>query len=55
MKWDDLKIFLAVARRRKLADAATELKIDITTISRRIKRLEDNLGQTLFELSLIHI
>ena len=49
MKWDDLKIFLAVARRRKLADAATELKIDITTISRRIKRLEDNLGQTLFE------
>ena len=49
MKWDDLKIFLAIARRRKLADAATELKIDITTISRRIKRLEDDLGQTLFE------
>ena len=49
MKWDNLKIFLAVARRKKLADAATELKIDITTISRRIKRLEDDLGQTLFE------
>jgi len=49
MKWDDLKIFLSVARRKKLADAATELKIDITTISRRIKRLEDDLGQTLFE------
>ena len=49
MKWDDLKIFLAIARRKKLADAATELKIDITTISRRIKRLEDDLGQTLFE------
>ena len=49
MKWDDLKIFLSVARRRKLADAATDLKIDITTISRRIKRLEDDMGQTLFE------
>ncbi len=49
MKWDDLKIFLAVARHKKLADAATELRIDITTISRRIRRLEDDLGQTLFE------
>ena len=49
MNWDDLKIFLAVARRKKLADAASDVKLDITTISRRIKRLEDSLGQTLFE------
>jgi len=49
MKWDDLKIFLALARRKKLAIAAHELKMDITTISRRIKRLEDDIGQTLFE------
>lgn len=49
MNWEDLKIFLAVARRKKLASAAIDLKLDITTISRRVKRLEDNLGQTLFE------
>lgn len=49
MNWDDLKIFLAVARRKKLASAASDLKLDITTISRRIKRLENSLGQTLFE------
>jgi DNA-binding transcriptional LysR family regulator len=49
MNWDDLRIFLVVARRKKLASAAADLKLDITTISRRIKRLEDSVGQTLFE------
>jgi len=49
MNWDDLKLFLAVARRRKLSAAALDIKMDVTTISRRIKRLEDDLGQTLFE------
>jgi len=49
MNWDDLKIFLCVARRRKLADAARELKLDETTVSRRLKRLEDALGHRLFE------
>lgn len=49
MNWDDLKVFLAVARRKKLATAATEVNLDVTTISRRIKRLETSLGQTLFE------
>jgi len=49
MNWDDLKIFLYVSRRKTLAKAAQELKLDETTISRRLKRLEQNLGQTLFE------
>lgn len=49
MHWDDMKLFLAVARRKKLSAAARDLKLDITTVSRRVKRLEDNLGQTLFE------
>ncbi len=49
MNWDDLKVFIAVARRKKLADAAIDVKLDTTTISRRIKRLEETLGQTLFE------
>lgn len=49
MNWDDLRIFTHVARRARLSDAASALKMDETTISRRIKRLEAQLSQTLFE------
>ncbi|KCZ86121.1 LysR family transcriptional regulator [Hyphomonas adhaerens MHS-3] len=49
MNWDDLKIFLDVTRQQKLEGAAAHLHIDATTISRRIKRLEHDLGITLFE------
>lgn len=49
MNWDDLKIFLDVTRQQKLEGAASHLQIDATTISRRIKRLENDLGMTLFE------
>ncbi|WP_439620217.1 LysR family transcriptional regulator [Hyphomonas sp.] len=49
MNWDDLKIFLDVTRQQKLEGAAAHLQIDATTISRRIKRLEQDLGLTLFE------
>ena len=49
MNWDDLKIFLDVARQPKLDEAASHLHMDATTISRRIKRLETELGLTLFE------
>ncbi|WP_084396690.1 LysR family transcriptional regulator [Henriciella aquimarina] len=49
MNWDDLKIFLDVSRQPKLDSAATHLHLDATTISRRIKRLEQELGLTLFE------
>jgi DNA-binding transcriptional LysR family regulator len=44
-----LKIFLDVARQPKLEDAGAHLHMDATTISRRIKRLETDLGLTLFE------
>lgn len=49
MHWDDIKIFLYVARRKTLSAAAYDLKMDETTVSRRLKRLEQTLGQTLFE------
>lgn len=49
MNWDDIRIFLCIARRKKLSAAAAELKMDETTVSRRLKRLEASLGQTLFE------
>lgn len=49
MNWDDLKIFLDVVRQPKLEQTATKLRLDATTISRRLKRLESELGTTLFE------
>lgn len=49
MNWDDLKFFLDVARHPKLEDVAAHTHIDATTLSRRIRRLEQGLGKTLFE------
>ncbi len=49
MNWDDLRLFLAVARAGRLADAAHALDLDEGTISRRVRRLEKNLGTSLFE------
>jgi len=49
MNWDDLRVFLAVARQPKLDAVAAQMNLDATTISRRIRRLEKSLGNTLFE------
>lgn len=49
MNWDDLRIFLAMARASNLAAAATRLAIDATTVARRLRRLEADLDVTLFE------
>lgn len=48
--WDDLRVFLAVARARKVAPAARALGIDGTTIARRLARLEKALDAELFEV-----
>lgn len=48
--WDDMRVFLAVARARKIAPAARTLGLDPTTLTRRIGRLEKALGAQLFEL-----
>jgi DNA-binding transcriptional LysR family regulator len=49
MQWDDLQYFLAVARSGQLARAALNLRVDATTVGRRLRRLEADLGETLFE------
>lgn len=49
MNWDDLRIFLALARAPTLAAAASRVAIDPTTVGRRLKRLETSLDATLFE------
>ncbi len=50
-QWDDLKIFLAVARRDSLSGAGRVLKIDPATVGRRIARLEAAYGAPLFAKS----
>lgn len=48
MDWDDLRVFLAVARSESLSAAGKRLKIDPATVGRRIARLEDSLAARLF-------
>ena len=48
MKWDGLRIFLAVARAGQMLGAARTLGQDQATISRRLKALESELGADLF-------
>lgn len=48
MDWDDLRVFLAVARAESLSGAGRGLKCDAATVGRRIARLEDGLGAQFF-------
>ena len=48
MDWDDLRIFLAVARHDSLSGAGRVLRIDPATVGRRVARLEDAVGARLF-------
>ncbi|APZ54407.1 LysR family transcriptional regulator [Salipiger abyssi] len=49
--WDDLRIFLAVARGDSLSGAGRALRMDPATVGRRVARLEESLGQPLFAKS----
>jgi len=46
--WDDLRVFLAVARTESLSRAAPSLRMDAATVGRRIARLERETGAALF-------
>lgn len=48
MNWDDMKVFLAVARAESLSGAGKVLKVDPATVGRRVARLEEELGGALF-------
>lgn len=50
--WDDMRVFLAVARAGSLSGAGKALKLDPATVGRRIARLEDRLGAALFAKSV---
>jgi DNA-binding transcriptional LysR family regulator len=47
--WNDLVFFLELARQGRLMPAARRLKVDNTTVSRRISELEKDLAVKLFE------
>lgn len=49
MNWDNLRVFLELARTERLADAAARLDMDQSTVSRRIRRFEQDLNAQLFE------
>lgn len=48
MNWDDLRVFLAVARVGSLTAAGRTLRIDPATVGRRVLRFEDQVGSRLF-------
>ncbi len=46
--WDDLRLFLSVARAQTLSAASKQTRLDPATLSRRIARLERSTGRSLF-------
>jgi DNA-binding transcriptional LysR family regulator len=51
MRWDDLRVFLAVARQTRLLNAGRKLGLDPATVGRRVTALEEALGAKLFDRS----
>ena len=49
MDWEDVKVFLAVARAGSLAAAARRLRLSQATVWRRMRALDEALSATLFE------
>jgi DNA-binding transcriptional LysR family regulator len=49
MNWDDLRIIAAVREEGTYAGASSRLRMDVTTVGRRISRIQRLLGVTLFE------
>ena len=51
MNWDDIRVFLAVARTESLSGAGRVLQMDPATVGRRVARLEQGLSVALFAKS----
>lgn len=49
MQWDDLRVFLAIARAGSISGAAKRLGVQHSTVSRRLRSLEEQLSTRLIE------
>ena len=49
MDWSDLGFAMALGRAGTMSAAARELRVDHATVGRRVARLEETLGVTLFD------
>jgi DNA-binding transcriptional LysR family regulator len=49
LDWEHVRLFLAVAREGSLAAASARLAVDVSTVSRRLDRLEEIVGAPLFD------
>src|SRR4051812_25226388 len=49
LRWDDVRLFLALCRARTVGEAGRALGVDSSTVSRRLTALEDALTTTLFD------
>ena len=49
LRWDDLRVLLALARERRLKGAGKLLNVNASTVSRRLEILEDAIGTPLFD------
>jgi DNA-binding transcriptional LysR family regulator len=49
LNWDHLRVFIHVARTGRLSAAAERLKLNHTTVARRMSALEEEIGTRLFE------
>ena len=48
INWDDMRVFIAVARSGSFSSAGRRVGMDATTVARRTQRLEASLNATLF-------
>ena len=51
LNWDDLKYFLAVARTGTLRSGADSIRVNHTTLTRRLSVMEERVGSRLFDRS----
>ena len=49
MNWDDMRVFLALAREGTVSGAGRALGVKHTTVARRIRAFEEQLGTRLFD------
>ena len=49
MNWDDIRYVVALYREGSISAVARQFRVDKTTVTRRLKAMEGQLGTTLFE------